>query len=274
VEIKVADECWVALALLTQENPERNSFTSREMLERIRREHVHPEFRQSLHAHIHQHNIANCRPSTARYRMFYRVDDGTLRLYQPGDVPDPDRSGKTHPVRDELPLKYQPLLDWYEQGYCKGEKPAENEPDPILSLRGLGKELWEGVDPDAWVSELRSGWDMEPAAAGTAIATSPEVRGPLLADTDRIWRRIVRHQGAEFRTQTDLPFTYEIEGESGIRFFREGHRIEHRLRRGQVEEALRTLPLTKPSDLKKFQCPSYLFGLLTDPRIAGRDERR
>jgi hypothetical protein len=42
-----------------------------------------------------------------------------------------------------------------------------------------------------------------------------------------------------------------------------------------VEEALRVLPVTKPSDLtERFQCPSYLFGLLTDPRIADRDERR
>jgi len=31
--------------------------------------------------------------------------------------------------------------------------------DPILSLSGLGKEIWEGVDADQYVKELREGWD-------------------------------------------------------------------------------------------------------------------
>src|SRR5579885_1191336 len=106
LRIKVADECWVALALLMKEHPERSSFTSKEIRERIRREHIHSEFRSGLNAHLHQHNIANCPRDTGDYRMFYRLDDRTLRLYRPGDACDPDRrSGKTHPVREELPPK-------------------------------------------------------------------------------------------------------------------------------------------------------------------------
>jgi len=31
--------------------------------------------------------------------------------------------------------------------------------DPILALSGLGKEIWEGVDPDEYVRELREGWE-------------------------------------------------------------------------------------------------------------------
>jgi hypothetical protein len=272
--IKVADECWIALALLTREHPERESFSSREILNQIRREGAHPELRAGVPAHIHQHNVVNYPPSTARYRMFYRLEDGAFRLYRPGDVSHPERSGKTYPRRAELPPKYHPLLDWYEKDYCKGSAPAEEEEDPILSLRGLGKQIWAGVDPDAYVNELRSGWiegDKVPVSWDGGAANPPPSGRPQ--DAERIWERVLRHQGAEFKTITGRPFTHKIEGGSGIWFFRNGRRIEHRLWRGELEAALTKCPLTKTTDLARFQCPSYLFGLLTDPRIIGGEER-
>jgi hypothetical protein len=70
---------------------------------------------------------------------------------------------------------------------------------------------------------------------------------------------------------TNLPYTYSVEGKSGIWFFRDGERVEHRLWRGELEAALTKSPLTRPSDLKQFQCSSYLFGLVTDPRIVGQE---
>ncbi|MBV9880721.1 MAG: Arc family DNA-binding protein [Gemmatirosa sp.] len=34
------------------------------------------------------------------------------------------------------------------------------EPRPsILELRGLGKELWEGIDPAEYIEQERSSWD-------------------------------------------------------------------------------------------------------------------
>lgn len=30
--------------------------------------------------------------------------------------------------------------------------------DPILKMWGLGREIWNGVDPDAYVAELRADW--------------------------------------------------------------------------------------------------------------------
>jgi len=36
--------------------------------------------------------------------------------------------------------------------------PQKGEEDPILALRGLGKEAWRGVDPDEYVAALREGW--------------------------------------------------------------------------------------------------------------------
>jgi len=39
----------------------------------------------------------------------------------------------------------------------QAQKPGEE--DTILALSGLGKEVWEGVDPDAYVRGLREGWE-------------------------------------------------------------------------------------------------------------------
>lgn len=36
---------------------------------------------------------------------------------------------------------------------------ARAEPLSILELRGLGKELWQGIDPAAYIEAERSSWD-------------------------------------------------------------------------------------------------------------------
>lgn len=33
------------------------------------------------------------------------------------------------------------------------------KPRSILELRGLGKETWEGIDPDEYVAQERDSWD-------------------------------------------------------------------------------------------------------------------
>jgi len=159
-DVRVSDECWIALALLHREAPTRTSFSAREILDRVRAERVCPELRRGVQPHLYQHNVANVTPSSARYRMFYKLEDGTLRLYRPGDNTHPSRRGKTKPERRDLPAAYQYLLDWYENDYVR-RGPSPEETDPVLAMRGAGKELWAGVDPDAYVADLRSGWTVE-----------------------------------------------------------------------------------------------------------------
>jgi hypothetical protein len=154
--IKVADECWVALAALSKGDPARAGFSRREILEQIRSEGAYPELRPGVQIHIQQHNVANSPPNAARYRMFYKLADGTYRLFRPGDSYHPSRGGKTQPNRADLPAKYHGLLDWYENEYCGGKTVEED--DPILKMWGLGQEIWKGVDPDAYVAELRADW--------------------------------------------------------------------------------------------------------------------
>jgi hypothetical protein len=202
--------------------------------------------------------------------MFYRLEDGSLRLYRPGDGCHPDRSGKTHPDRSEIPPAYHPLIDWYEKDYCGGTPVPAGE-DPILSLRGLGKSIWSNIDPDDYIRDLRAGWSSENAHTGAAKAPT---RQSLTREHDRrLWERIIRFQGEQFKTSTGLPFTYEVEGDSGVWFFRDGERIDRRLWRGEIESAWKNTPLHSPAGLRKFQCSSYLYGLLTDPRIVTGERR-
>ena len=107
--IRVADECWIALASLHRAYPDRSSFSASEILDRVKVEKVLPELRAGVQAHIYLHNVANLPPNSATYRMFFRTGDGNYRLYKPSDESHPKRRGKTCPERERLPAEYQPL---------------------------------------------------------------------------------------------------------------------------------------------------------------------
>jgi hypothetical protein len=163
--IRVADEAWVGLALLQKEHPEA-SFTAKQILERVKAEHITPELRPGVQVHIYLHNVANLPPNSARYRMFYRLTGDTYRLFRTGDRSDPARHGKTKPAREDLPERYHALLDWYEQKYAGKETVMSENEDPVLRMRGVGKELWKDTDADEYVRSLRSNWFGDERAEG------------------------------------------------------------------------------------------------------------
>jgi len=156
--IRVADEAWVGLALLHREHPERESFTAREILDRVKTEGVTAELRPGVQVHIYLHNVANVEPNSARYRMFWKLPNDTYRLILPTDHSHPLRKGKITPHRDELPERYRYLVGWYEEKYSTKEANLREEDDPILQMAGVGKEIWAGVDADEYVRSLRSNW--------------------------------------------------------------------------------------------------------------------
>ena len=157
-EILVADEAWLGLALLHREHPGTESFTAREILDRVKAQQATPELRPGVQVHIYLHNVANAEPNPARNRMFWKLDDDTYRLYLPGDHAHPMRKGKMKPNREELPEQYHYVLDWYEREYCGKPSVMKEDDDPILQMRGVGKEVWAGTDPDEYVRSLRSNW--------------------------------------------------------------------------------------------------------------------
>lgn len=44
-------------------------------------------------------------------------------------------------------------------------EPAEKPKRSIMELHGLGKEIWEGIDAQEYVNELRKEWDHRPPCA-------------------------------------------------------------------------------------------------------------
>lgn len=79
-----------------------------------------------------------------------------------------------------------------------------------------------------------------------------------------IWARIQRHQTEPFRQVRGGVFTYAVAGNVVM-----PDRTDRLLARSQFERAFERLPVGGPGELSDLQGPSYLFAILTDPRITG-----
>ena len=159
--IKVADEVWVAAALLHREQPERHDFIVQEITRRVEQANIEGQIRPSVYVHAIRHCVAGLPPSPGRYRMLVATGPATRRLFRAGDVFHPQRDGaKTMPAREDLPDRFQGLVDWYLASYQprQASRTEATEGDPILELRGVGKDVWGREHPDDYVRRLREGW--------------------------------------------------------------------------------------------------------------------
>jgi hypothetical protein len=157
--MKVADEVWLAVALLHREKPERADFSIDEIMERATREAGNEPLRPGVYVHVVQHCVANRPPNPGRYRMLFETSPGRRRLFRIGDAYDPARErAKMVPEQDELPQRYRQLLDWYRDWSAATAKKRSAE-DPLLALRGSGKHLWADEHADEYVRRLREGWE-------------------------------------------------------------------------------------------------------------------
>jgi len=260
----VADEAWCALASLHRDFPERVGFTAKEILARAAERSSTP-LRPGVQVHIYQHNVANVPPSSARYRMFFRLPGNSYRLFLPGDVCDPQRKGKTKPDRNDLPPEDQRLLDFYENQYCVvGRKPPLGE-DPLLSLRGVGRKMWAAAGGgENYIRQERMAWDLDDKA-DRSIATAP------IEDVmDDVWNRIVACEGRVFYTTTMLPFTYRVDG-NGIWPIRDERTINRKLLKTEIRKAVLKGKPSSVTELAEFIDSSYLFAILRDPRTCPAD---
>jgi hypothetical protein len=159
MEIKVADEVWIATALLHREHPDEADFAIEDIMQRARKEAGKQPLRPGVYVHVVQHCVANRRPNPGRYRMLYETDPGRRRLFRSGDNYDRAREGaKIIPAREDTPSEYAALLDWYREWAQDREKDRIKN-DPLLSLRGSGKKLWADEHADEYVRRLREGWE-------------------------------------------------------------------------------------------------------------------
>ena len=153
--IRVADEVWIATALLHREHPKATDFSFKEIEARLARERMSGSKRPGVHPHLSVHSVGNRAPNGGRYRMLFETAPSRRRLFRAGDPYHPEREGgKIVPDRSEIPSKYHPLLDWYEREWAPAP-PA----DPLLALAARHRDLWKTVDPDDYVRQLREGFE-------------------------------------------------------------------------------------------------------------------
>jgi hypothetical protein len=157
--IKVADEVWVAAALLHREQPEREDFSIEEIVNRAGRGAGKDELRPGFYVHVVQHCVANRPPNPGRYRMLFETAPGRRRLFRTGDTYNAAREGsKTTPAREDIPTQYVSLLDWYRD-WNKDDIEERIKNDPLLALRGSGKHIWADEHADEYIRRLREGWE-------------------------------------------------------------------------------------------------------------------
>jgi len=153
--VRVADEVWIATALLHREQPGAKDFSLKEIEARLVREGLTDDKRPGVYPHLSVHCVANRPPDRGRYRMLFETAPSRRRLFRSGDPYHPKREGwKMVPSRDEIPAKYRPLLDWYEREWA-----PPPTTDPLLALAARYHELWKVVDPDDYVRQLREGFE-------------------------------------------------------------------------------------------------------------------
>ena len=157
-KLRVADELWIATALLHRQYPNRDDFTVREIVQQAEAKRLTGRpLRPGVQAFAYLHGVANKAPNPGRDRILVETSKGRRRLFRPGDPYHPRRGGKGIPRVDKIPAQYAELIHWYRREYV-GEI-DRGTTDPILSLRGLGKAIWADEEADAYVHRIREGWE-------------------------------------------------------------------------------------------------------------------
>jgi hypothetical protein len=158
IDIKVADEVFLATALLHREHPDREDFTISEIVARAAQENLFGELRPGVRVHASLHCVANRAPNPGRYRMLYATGDHTRRLLRSTDDVHSERTGKIWPDPPAVPPRYGELIEWAKQRYGKEGAQPSRWLDGLFQLQGLGRQVWNGEDPDEYVSRLRENW--------------------------------------------------------------------------------------------------------------------
>lgn len=158
-----ADRVWITAALLHKEYPSRTDFSVNEIRERGAQEGFVETNVNTFYVHANQHCVANRAPNPGNHRMLLETQKGRRRLWREGDPSRPGRTGKIVPRREDIPSKYHDLLEWYANwsgGSSSGPSSQPKTPvDPLLQLRGSGREVWKHQHADEFVRSLREGWE-------------------------------------------------------------------------------------------------------------------
>lgn len=79
---------------------------------------------------------------------------------------------------------------------------------------------------------------------------------------EEVWMQIERHAGETFRQKRGGEFTYQVDAGCVL-----PDRTNRMLPRSHFEQAFVRMPVEGPGALQDLQGPSYIYAILTDPRI-------
>jgi len=251
-KLSIADTIWLATALLHRTHPNARGFSHETILRKVGE--LDPSLNpRSVSTHLSTHCVATKKASPATLRILSEAADGSLRLFRSGDSFHPTRgAGRTTPKPNVLLPQYSHLLQSQAEAPSArlDESPVE---DPILAISGVGKEMWKKLGGgEAFIRALRA-------------EVFPGYESP---DAGQLWERIEAHRGEEFRTVRDEPFSYDVQGNIVVPRPQKGKPTARQLPRSDFEKAWARRPLSGPAQIKDLQGPSYIYGILTDPRIS------
>lgn len=97
---------------------------------------------------------------------------------------------------------------------------------------------------------------------GAAVKEGDVADETAPGEFDAIWDRIVAAQGERFHQKTGKAFTYVVHSGAVL-----PDTTNRQIPRSHFEQASRRRPLDGPGRLQDLQGPSYLYAILTDPRV-------
>ncbi|MFN7932276.1 MAG: hypothetical protein U0R19_03060 [Bryobacteraceae bacterium] len=162
-ETSCGDEIWIATALLTRERAAEPDHSVEDILARAAQENIHGSARKGLEGYARVHCCANKPPSPSALKMLYATGRNRRRLYRPGDDHHPGRTGRSMPALTDIPDQYHELVEWW-LNQLASLPPVEKQPvksflKAMEELREASQDTWKGIDADAYVRELREGWE-------------------------------------------------------------------------------------------------------------------
>ena len=169
---KIADQVWIALALLTRESANHTGFSASAIKERIRKEFG--SISPGAATHIAQHSLATKPASPSRNRMITK--HGSLNyLYREGDPYHPDRKdGKVLPKPQEIPSEYHDLLAWYGSSYANELKVFSRNAALLAYTPTEGSGLRDIAERhDEYLAQPPRWRNLEVAEASAPYTTSP-----------------------------------------------------------------------------------------------------
>lgn len=114
------------------------------------------------------------------------------------------------------------------------------------------------VEPEAY--------DRLPAPYQVLMETEGAYRARGPVTFDEVWRRIGEHEGEVFHQMRGREFTYTVRGN-----YVRPSTVNQAISRSDFEEAFRLTPLEDTTVVRHLRGPSYLYAILMDTRIRGRD---